>query len=251
MQSDALRAVADVEETLEDDGIGVVETRNVRSTVDGDVAHATVVLEVPIDRRGEGETDESDVPDETEGNEAGTTCDECGYTAASERGLTIHETKVHGEHDDVWCGICGAGPFEGSAPLAGHHTGSGHEGDTQPVETPPAESESGVAETAPNTETQVAQTDPTGGAGDHDDHRDDQEYGDVDDEDLLEEFDEDDLVEALEGAQSLHHLSRDLGVGRERAREVAGELGLLEDLASGMPQLTRDEAEQAVQEVRS
>jgi len=78
----------------------------------------------------------------------------CDYQTLSKRGLNIHQTKAHGDHDDVWCGVCGDGPFAGKSPLAGHHNGVGHEGDLQPVDEPPADGTTGGGseDTAPERE---------------------------------------------------------------------------------------------------
>jgi len=78
----------------------------------------------------------------------------CEYATHSERGLNIHQTKAHGDHDDVWCGVCGDGPFAGKSPLGGHHSGAGHEGDLHPVGEPPADGTTGGGseDTAPERE---------------------------------------------------------------------------------------------------
>jgi len=104
------------------------------------------------DEDGEGDQ----VDGEVDQNDETLTCPEagCEYTTDSERGLNIHQSKAHGDHDDVWCGICGDGPFAGKSPLAGHHSGAGHEGDLQPVNKPPASDATGGAEdTAPPEDT--------------------------------------------------------------------------------------------------
>ena len=78
----------------------------------------------------------------------------CEYTTESHRGLNIHQTKAHGDYDDVWCGICGDGPFSGTPSLAGHHNGAGHEGDLHPVDEPPGDGTTGGGseDTAPERE---------------------------------------------------------------------------------------------------
>ena len=78
----------------------------------------------------------------------------CEYTTESERGLNIHRSKAHGNHDDVWCGVCGDGPFAGKSPLAGHHYGAGHEGDLHPVGELPTDGTTGGGseDTAPERE---------------------------------------------------------------------------------------------------
>jgi len=102
----------------------------------------------------DGEVGQADGDDE--GDDAHLACPEagCEYTTDSERGLNIHQTKAHGDHDDVWCGVCGDGPFAGKSPLAGHHNGVGHEGDLQPVDEPPADGTTGGGseDTAPERE---------------------------------------------------------------------------------------------------
>jgi len=44
-----------------------------------------------------------------------------------------------GDYGQIWCGICGAGPFDSTQKLTGHHAGSNHDGDTLPASEPPAE----------------------------------------------------------------------------------------------------------------
>jgi ParB family chromosome partitioning protein len=74
-------------------------------------------------------------------------CDECDFATDSETGLAIHEGRLHSTNteddvgddvDEIWCGVCGAGPFESTTNLSGHHNGAGHEGSTDPVEDPPS-----------------------------------------------------------------------------------------------------------------
>lgn len=47
--ADAHRALAGLCDDLDADGIDILETRDVGTTVDGDVAHVTLVLELPLD----------------------------------------------------------------------------------------------------------------------------------------------------------------------------------------------------------
>lgn len=54
----------------------------------------------------------------------------CDFEAKSSRGRAIHETKAHGDDEECWCGICGAGPFDSRGGLGGHHSGAGHDGDS-------------------------------------------------------------------------------------------------------------------------
>ena len=42
---------------------------------------------------------------------------------------------------EIWCGVCGAGPFETNTKLGGHHNGSRHEGATVPLDHEPTEDE--------------------------------------------------------------------------------------------------------------
>jgi len=68
--------------------------------------------------------------------------DGCDYESDSERGLNIHQTKGHtDENEELWCGRCGAGPFETTSQLSGHHAGAGHDGDLQILEHPPADAQ--------------------------------------------------------------------------------------------------------------
>lgn len=59
----------------------------------------------------------------------------------------------------------------------------------------------------------------------------------------------DELVDALEGSQTIHHVQRDLNLDRETTTEILSELGLLEKMSGGGPPLTPRDAENAVKEV--
>lgn len=61
--------------------------------------------------------------------------------------------------------------------------------------------------------------------------------------------DRDELVDALEGSQTIHHVQRDLNLDRETTTEILSELGLLEKMSGGGPPLTPRDAENAVKEV--
>lgn len=88
-------------------------------------------------------------------------CGHCGAEFDNKRGVKVHTTRTHGgeydireaEPDDVdvpdeseaaddsdglgepvWCGVCGAGPFDSLRELSGHHAGAGHDGETDPVD---------------------------------------------------------------------------------------------------------------------
>lgn len=96
-----------------------------------------------LDARGlnPGRPDDSDEA----GDEADTGVDDlacdvegCDFDATSPSGLAIHETKAHGDSDEeCWCGICGAGPFDSTGSLGGHHSGAGHHGDAVPMDHEP------------------------------------------------------------------------------------------------------------------
>ena len=147
---DALRTVATVAEVLGEHGVDVLDIRDIDADSDGEVVHAEVRIKALIgaeqpapvaaaDETGGDETTPDDPVDTAGGADAGDgqerhQCPDCEYTTDSERGLNIHRSKAHGDHDDVWCGICGDGPFAGKSPLAGHHNGAGHEGDLHPVD---------------------------------------------------------------------------------------------------------------------
>jgi hypothetical protein len=88
-------------------------------------------------------------------------CGQCGAQFDNKRGVKVHTTRTHGgsydiretEPEDVdvpdeseatdgsdglgepvWCGVCGAGPFDSLRELSGHHAGAGHDGGTDPVD---------------------------------------------------------------------------------------------------------------------
>ena len=60
---------------------------------------------------------------------------------------------------------------------------------------------------------------------------------------------EGDLVDAIAGAQSVHHVRRELNVSRDVATELIAAAGLLEKLSTGCPPVDEAEARRAVQEV--
>lgn len=59
----------------------------------------------------------------------------------------------------------------------------------------------------------------------------------------------DELVDALEGSQTIHHVQRHLNLDRETTMEILSELRLLEKMSGGGPPLTLRDAENAVREV--
>ena len=104
------------------------------------------------------DADEADEDADDEDETYACDVDECDYEGDSERGLSVHQARAHSDSDEddtedssedssnetededadveesddegndsneVWCGICGAGPFEGGAALSGvlweHH----------------------------------------------------------------------------------------------------------------------------------
>jgi len=89
------------------------------------------------------------------------------------------------------------------------------------------------------------------------------DLADVEDEgeDLVDELEEDgfdlaqygvdadSLVDALEGAQTIHHVERDLRISREETTEIIAELGLLEKISTGCAPIPRREARTAVEGV--
>ena len=157
---EALRTVAMVAEVLGEHGVDVLDASEIHADSDGEVVHAEVRIEAPIGAEqpasvataGEtgGDDTAPDDPVNTEGgadagdNQERHQCPDCDYATDSARGLNIHRSKAHGDHhDDVWCEICGDGPFAGKSSLAGHHNGAGHEGDLHPVDEPPANGTTG------------------------------------------------------------------------------------------------------------
>jgi len=78
-----------------------------------------------------------------------------------------------------------------------------------------------------------------------------QEDVDVDPDDPLEAHGvaEGDLVDAIAGAQSVHHVQRELNVSRDVATELIAAADLLEKLSTGCPPVDEAEARRGVQEV--
>jgi len=125
---EALRTVAMVAEVLGEHGVDVLDASEIHADSDGEVVHAEVRIEAPIGADAvpvatAGETGGDEVPDDPVDTEGGADagdgqerhqCPDCDYATDSERGLNIHRGKAHGDHDDVWCGICGDGPFAGT-----------------------------------------------------------------------------------------------------------------------------------------
>ncbi|QLG63045.1 hypothetical protein [Halorarum salinum] len=62
-------------------------------------------------------------------------------------------------------------------------------------------------------------------------------------------IDREDLVDALTGAQTLHHVQRDLGLDRKTTSEILDEIGLLEQLSAGRSPIALREAQDAAQGV--
>ena len=54
------------------------------------------------------------------------------------------------------------------------------------------------------------------------------------------------VIDALEGAQSIHHVRRDLGISRRKVKKLLGEMELLDQIRSGCAPLSPKEVESAV-----
>lgn len=166
--SEHLRELADVIERVQDDDLEVLDADLQGGSLD--VGRAQLVVEFTIsdetaasiqldEPEPEPETDDSiDEDDEEddvdEDKEQQFACDVvgCDYEG-NERGLAIHKGRSHAEDEseepdtddgldedtDIWCDICGAGPFDDPSRLSGHHVGAGHDGDTRPTDEPPDE----------------------------------------------------------------------------------------------------------------
>lgn len=91
--------------------------------------------------------------------------------------------------------------------------------------------------------------------GDSDDSDDDHDDGIEDDGDTdgvdLQEYGvgRRELVDALEGAQSIHHVRRELGISRGQTRDLLDALDMLEKLSAGTPPISVDDAKRAVKGV--
>jgi hypothetical protein len=79
-------------------------------------------------------------------------CDSCDYVFDTEDARDSHAAEMHGQvttpddedqpsDTEIWCGVCGAGPFETTTRLAGHHNGSKHGGQTVVLDHEPTEAE--------------------------------------------------------------------------------------------------------------
>lgn len=51
------------------------------------------------------------------------------------------------DDEEIWCGVCGEGPFDSVQQVGGHHNGAGHEGETRPEDEPPEKGEGRSEET--------------------------------------------------------------------------------------------------------
>jgi hypothetical protein len=176
-----------------------------------------------------------------------------------ERGVdaTVSDVFEHDDHDTLWVDLRLHVPAEISTGGSPQDSTSGEQADANQEDV-----DDGPESEADSEETEGGEDEFDCGECDYSStsqrglsihqakaHDDDEGGADGGEEtDPFAGYTDDDLVDALEGAQSVHHVERDLGVDRDEAKRVLGALGVLGNLSTGIPAMSRDEARAVVQE---
>jgi hypothetical protein len=125
------------------DGIVVADLSDLTDT-------ATDTRTDSSDRAMDGTTSDADASEVEQSQQY--KCDSCDYVFDTEDARDSHAAEMHGQvttpddedqpsDTEIWCGVCGAGPFETTTRLAGHHNGSKHGGQTVVLDHEPTEAE--------------------------------------------------------------------------------------------------------------
>lgn len=185
----------------------------------------------------DAEEESVDDPDDDTNDEIRCDIDDCEYTSESERGISIHQTHSH-EIEDI------------NTPTADEISQLREERDWTQAD---LADELGIANsTIGNWET---------GWGSPSDQNAKKLRELIDgEEEATERVDtaavdlqdygvgRRELVDALEGSQTIHHIQRELGITRGDTRELLDDLGMLDRISSGCAPLSFDDAKDAVKE---
>jgi len=276
--SDQLRELADLVERVDGSLEGEVEEAQLTGLAgDGERLRADLTMVTPIraevespeSARGE-ETGSGDFEEEQDDEEYVCDVDGCSFSSTSERGLAIHQARTHDDDGDA--GESQADDTEPSLEARIVDILDEH------GELPSSEIEL-LLETSSDHYRNVLSSLKRDGRvetrSDPEDRRrnlyrlvDENEDGGPDDDanggpdstppvgqnpdkSVLDRYNisQDELVGAIEGAQSVHHVQRELGLDREATTEIISELGLLEQISTGCPPIPHDEAVNSVREV--
>jgi hypothetical protein len=174
-------------------------------------------------------------------------CQDCDYAGDSEHALNIHLSKAHGndqndEPEQIWCAICGAGPFETTTELAGHHTGAGHEGETNPVSDPP--SDDGDDDSDVDDDGGWYECDECGSSFQNRTKLSNHLKGTVCGVELPDDMSVDEIREFVGECDTLLEVQRELRINRTQARRLLKDHGLLADLEKRSEQVQQDAAEE-------
>lgn len=227
---------------------GPVFVANAEAIVALDVGGEDEQVDVDVRDDQEGEPDQEDDIEEAPDSEFQCDVDGCDYATDSEQGLAIHQGRIHdgvSDEDDedaddgpseIWCGICGAGPFDGGSKLSGHHLGADHGGETVPLDHEPEE-----RELVDEVEESDEDAHRIGDEIDVDDQEAEDDATDEDDEpdvDLPEDLTVDDVHRAVDEADIerngdqpyLGALADVLELPSDRTRTVLVKMGRYEDV---------------------
>lgn len=228
--ADAHRAVAAVCDDLETDDIDVVETRDVCTTRDEDVAHATVVLELPLD-----EFEAVDVP---------------AFDSLTSNQQTVVEyiaTHDRVETSDIEAGSDVSWPASVVRQLRNKHVveSSPHPDDgrrhvhtlTEAAEKAYADEFAAEDETAGS---QESEPDDSAGAGGR---------AKYDPEEWAPEESKDDVVAAIDQSETLSDIADELGVSTEKTLRLLGHFDLDRHILGDGTLVDLDEVEKVSAEV--